>query len=92
MRKAVFLVVLLLAMSIPYAQAESEEGVLFTWIGSASTVEVTGEWDWDNPTAMTESGGIWSATLDLEDGLYCYKFIVDGSYICLLYTSPSPRD
>ena len=81
MRKAVFLVVLLLAMSIPYAQAESEEGVFFTWIGSASTVEVTGEWDWDNPTAMTESGGIWSATLDLEDGLYCYKFIVDGSYI-----------
>ena len=81
MRKAIFLVVLLLAMSIPYAQAESEEGVLFTWIGSASTVELAGEWDWDNPTIMTESGGIWSATLDLADGLYCYKFIVDGNYI-----------
>lgn len=81
MRKAIFLVVLLLAMSIPYAQADSEEGVLFTWTGSASTVELAGEWDWDNPTAMTESGGIWSATLDLSDGLYCYKFIVDGNYI-----------
>ena len=81
MRKAIFLVVLLLAMSIPYAQAESEEGVLFTWTGSASTVELAGEWDWDNPTTMTESGGIWSATLDLADGLYCYKFIVDGNYI-----------
>ena len=81
MRKAIFLVVLLLAMSIPYAQAESEEGVLFTWTGSASTVELAGEWDWDNPITMTESGGIWSATLDLADGLYCYKFIVDGNYI-----------
>ena len=81
MRKAIFLVVLLLAMSIPYAQAESEEGVLFTWTGSASTVELAGEWDWDNPTTMTESDGIWSATLDLADGLYCYKFIVDGNYI-----------
>ena len=81
MRKAIFLVVLLLAMSIPYAQAESEEGVLFTWTGSASTVELAGEWDWDNPTTMTESGGIWSAALDLSDGLYCYKFIVDGNYI-----------
>ena len=65
MRKAIFLVLLLLAMSIPYAQAESEEGVLFTWTGSASTVELAGEWDWDNPTTMTESGGIWSATIDL---------------------------
>ena len=81
MRKAIFLVVLLLAMSIPYAQAESEEGVLFTWTGSASTVELAGEWDWDNPTTMSESGGIWSATLDLADGLYCYKFVVDGDYI-----------
>ena len=81
MRKAIFLVVLLLAMSIPYAQAESEEGVLFTWTGSASTVELAGEWDWDNPTTMSESGGIWSATLDLAEGLYCYKFVVDGNYI-----------
>ena len=81
MRKVIFLVVLLLAMSIPYAQADSEEGVLFTWTGSASTVELAGEWDWDNPTTMTESGGVWSATLDLSDGLYCYKLIVDGDYI-----------
>ena len=30
---------------------------------------------------MSESGGIWSATLDLAEGLYCYKFVVDGNYI-----------
>ena len=81
MRRAIFLVALLLAMSIPNAQAEGEEGVLFTWVGSASTVELKGEWDWDQTIAMTESGGIWSTTVELEDGLYCYKFIVDGDYI-----------
>ena len=80
MRRAIFLVAILLAMSIPYVQADSEEGVLFTWIGNASTVELIGEWDWDSPTTMTETDGFWSATVDLADGLYCYKFIVDGNY------------
>ena len=81
MRRAIFLVALLLAMSIPNVQAEGEEGVLFTWVGSASTVELKGEWDWDQTIVMSESGGIWSTTVDLEDGLYCYKFIVDDDYI-----------
>ena len=80
MRRAIFLVALLLAMSIPNAQADGDEGVLFTWTGSASTVELVGEWDWDSAIPMSESGGIWSATVDLADGLYCYKFIVDGNY------------
>ena len=63
-----------------YAQADGDEGVLFTWTGSASTVELVGEWDWDSAIPMSESGGIWSATVDLADGLYCYKFIVDGNF------------
>tara|TARA_B100001113_G_scaffold97550_1_gene78522 strand:- start:2268 stop:4598 length:2331 start_codon:yes stop_codon:yes gene_type:complete len=81
MRRAIFLVVLLLAMSIPYVQADSEEGVLFTWSGNANTVELVGEWDWDSPTTMTEVEGLWSASIELDDGLYCYKFIVDDEYI-----------
>ena len=81
MRRAIFLVVLLLAMSIPYVQADSEEGVLFTWSGNASTVELIGEWDWDSPTTMTELDGLWSASIELDEGLYCYKFIVDDEYI-----------
>ncbi|MBG45761.1 MAG: glycosyl hydrolase [Euryarchaeota archaeon] len=80
MRRAIFLVAILLAMSIPYVQADSEDGVLFTWTGNASTVELIGEWDWDSTTTMTETDGFWSATVDLADGLYCYKFIVDGNY------------
>ena len=81
MRKAIFLVAILLAMSIPFAQADSEEGVLFTWTGSANTVELIGEWDWNSSTIMYESNGVWSATVNLSEGLYCYKFIVDGDYI-----------
>lgn len=81
MRRAIFLVALLLAMSIPHAQADGEQGVLFTWTGNASTVELKGEWDWNTTTTMVESGGIWSTSVDLADGLYCYKFIVDGDYI-----------
>ena len=70
MRRAIFLVVILLAMSIPYAQADNENGVLFTWTGSASSVELIGEWDWNNTTAMSESGGVWSTSVELEAGLY----------------------
>ena len=68
-------------MSIPYVQADSEEGVLFTWSGDANTVELVGEWDWDSPTTMTEMDGLWSASIELNEGLYCYKFIVDNEYI-----------
>ena len=81
MRRAIFLVVLLLAMSIPNAQADSEEGVLFTWSGNATSVELIGEWDWNTTTTMSEQAGIWSATINLTEGLYCYKLIVDGEYI-----------
>ena len=63
MRKAIFLVAILLAMSIPNAQADGEDGVLFTWTGDASTVALAGEWDWDNPTQMVESNGVWSLSL-----------------------------
>jgi len=81
MRRAIFLVTILLAMSIPYVQADSEESVLFTWSGNANTVELVGEWDWDSPTTMTEMDGLWSASVELGEGLYCYKFIVDNEYI-----------
>tara|TARA_B100001741_G_scaffold112163_1_gene92152 strand:- start:1445 stop:3835 length:2391 start_codon:yes stop_codon:yes gene_type:complete len=68
-------------MSIPIVEADSEEGVIFSWYGNATSVELKGEWDWDNNTTMTESGGVWSASVPLSEGLYCYKFIVDGQYI-----------
>ena len=78
MRKAILLVLMLMALTMPSANADTDEGVLFTWTGSATTVELIGEWDWDSPIIMSESAGIWSTTVDLDDGLYCYKFRVDG--------------
>ncbi len=53
----------------------------FTWQGVASSVEVNGEWDWSTLTTMTENNGIWSAQVNLAEGMYCYKFVVDGEYI-----------
>ena len=32
-------------------------------------------------TTLTEESGGWSAELNLDEGIYCYKFIVDGAYI-----------
>ena len=74
---------------------------VFTWSGTASTVELIGEWNWSETSSLTEQNGIWSTTISLDEGLYCYKLIVDGEYIfdpanpyrgycdniCLLYTS-----
>ena len=53
----------------------------FSFKGFATEVSVVGEWNWSVPVPMTEQNGIWSAEVDLQEGLYCYKFIVDGEYI-----------
>lgn len=54
---------------------------VFTWIGTASTVELIGEWNWSETSPLTEQNGIWSTTITIDEGLYCYKLIVDGEYI-----------
>jgi glycosidase len=48
-----------------------------------SSVQLAGEWDWDNHTNMTHhaENDTWTVTLDLEGGLYCYKFIIDDEWI-----------
>ena len=82
MRKALFLVCLMLLMSMPIVEGEvGVDGEVFTWEGQATSVELIGEWDWNNTTIMTESNGIWSGSISLENGMYCYKFIVDSDYI-----------
>ena len=54
---------------------------VFSYKGFATEVSVVGEWDWDNPVPMMEQNGIWIAEVDLQEGLYCYKFIVDQQWI-----------
>ena len=41
---------------------------------------IGGEWDWGSTTSLVESNGIWSTQVNLSEGMYCYKFIVDGEY------------
>jgi len=63
------------------AEGRSATATIVTYHGAAQTVELLGEWDWNTPLAMNESGGVWTVDVELAEGLYCYKFIVDGAYI-----------
>ncbi len=59
----------------------NSESTEFSWAGSANSVELVGEWDWNNPIPMLENNGVWTTNITLIEGIYCYKFIVDGNYI-----------
>ena len=88
-RSSLGLVVLLLLVSCSPmfsndAQAtagRSSTATTVSYLGEATTVELAGEWDWDAPVEMNLSEGVWSVDVELEEGLYCYKFVVDGAYI-----------
>ena len=80
-----FLTVLLLPMVSVTAdnpEIDYDDGqTVFTWSGAASTVELIGEWNWSETSSLSEQNGIWSTTISIDEGLYCYKLIVDGEYI-----------
>ena len=67
------------SQSIVRQRASSHE---FLWDGSATTVEVMGEWDgWTHGTPMVEfSTNQWSANIEIDPGMYCYKFVIDGNW------------
>ena len=84
----VLVLILLLVVGSPMLSndAKAEAGrastaTTFSYVGEAATVKLTGEWDWDTPVDMNLSGGVWSVDVELSEGLYCYKFIVDGAFI-----------
>ena len=88
MRKATLLVILLLIASFP-SPATADEPIRqrtnmteFTWMGGATTVQVSGEWDdWQVRTDLVENNGSWGAELNLNPGMYCYKLIIDNNWI-----------
>ena len=54
----------------------------FSWEGEATSVEVSGEWDdWNVRTDLTEAGGEWTASINLDPGMYCYKLLVNDNWI-----------
>lgn len=82
---ALFITVLILPMipvSADNPDIDYDTGdTVFSWSGTATTVELIGEWDWNEVTTLTEDSGVWSAEIDLDEGIYCYKFIIDGTYV-----------
>ena len=89
MRKSIFIFLLFtIVIFSPFTQVEANDttenynrSTQFSWTGSATTVELVGEWNWDEPISMTGNNGVWTGELNLTEGIYCYKFIVDGEYI-----------
>ena len=83
----IFLLVSVLAFPLIQVDAvqpsqNSQNGyTIFSWTGSATTVEIEGEWNWSETISLVEDNGVWSTEIDLSEGIYCYKFIVDGNYI-----------
>ena len=71
----------LVSNDVEASPQQSSDKTVFTFKGTASDVSVVGEWDWDTPVQMVDQNGIWTGELELNEGLYCYKFIVDGQYI-----------
>ena len=79
-----FLVLLspLVSVSADNPEIDYQTGdTMFTYTGTATSVEVIGEWNWSITTTLTEDNGVWTSEVELDEGMYCYKFIVDGEYI-----------
>lgn len=54
----------------------------FTPQQAVGTVELAGEWDWQNPEPMQPDGnGGYVLEKTLDSGIWAYKFIVDGNWI-----------
>ncbi|MBN1774472.1 MAG: glycosyl hydrolase [Deltaproteobacteria bacterium] len=49
--------------------------------GAVGSVELAGEWNGWIGEPMAESGGEYRAARELEPGIYCYKYVVDGEWI-----------
>ncbi|CAI8245652.1 MAG: Cyclomaltodextrin glucanotransferase [Methanobacteriota archaeon] len=89
MRKSLILVFILVSVIFtPILQVEADQTsqnhngyTTFSWTGTATTVELTGEWNWSNTNSLIEDNGVWTTELNLSEGMYCYKFIVDGEFI-----------
>ena len=62
-------------------EGRSSTATTFTYVGEATSVQLIGEWDWDAVLEMNNSSGTWSVDVELSEGLYCYKFMVDGTYL-----------
>ena len=88
-RTALFIVVVLVAVvatpllanDVSADEGRSSTATTLTYNGPGQTVQLVGEWDWDTRLNMTQSNGVWSVDVELDEGLYCYKFVIDDAFI-----------
>mgnify|MGYP000523596161 CR=1 FL=1 len=76
------LILLMIPVTADNPEIDYQNGeTVFSWTGAATTVEIIGEWNWSETSSLIEVEGVWSVGKNLDEGKYCYKFIVDGQYI-----------
>lgn len=68
------------------APAADETGAVefvvdFPDAGSVNLAGTFNEWDPDSYPLVKGDDGLWRVTLELEPGVYSYKFVVDGTWI-----------
>ena len=71
----------LMSNDVQATEGRSATATTLTYDGAAQSVQLVGEWDWNTPLEMNLSNGVWTVDVELTEGLYCYKFVVDGAYI-----------
>jgi 1,4-alpha-glucan branching enzyme len=67
----------------PAPAAVSGDGVVFTWTGGGSSVNVAGDfnaWSADADPMVKQADGSFRLVKKLEPGRYAYKFVVDGQW------------
>jgi len=60
---------------------EETTGADFVIQGAECSAQVVGDWDDWRPTWLNFTDGVWETKVDLEPGVYRYKFVVDGEWI-----------
>ena len=74
MRKSLILVFILVSVIFtPILQVEADQTsqnhnghTTFSWTGTATTVELIGEWNWSNTNSLIEDNGVWTTELNLS--------------------------
>jgi len=53
----------------------------FVWPYGGKSVSIAGTFNNWNPHPLQKQGNYWFTALDLQDGVYFYKFVVDGRWV-----------
>ena len=84
MKKIILVSLYSIIVSVLYSINITENGILFEYDDqNAQSVYLVGSmnnWDASATLMKKDDDGVWRILLDLEYGLYAYKFFVDGEW------------